>query len=194
MRIEEVVKQAFDPYVYAPVEEWKLFTSLGDVIVTRKDETIKSINTTEKYLYFILKGSGGVVLWNNNYFSCFDIFYEGELMGDFMSFLVEQPTALEVVTFEPSELLRITKTDFFQLCSDTEIGKRIWSYASSELFIYKQKQQIDLLTKTATERYIHLQKNRPVIVQRTPQKYLASYLGITPQSLSRIRRKMVMNY
>ncbi len=193
MQIEELVKQAFDPYVNLPLEEWKVFAGLGDIVVTQKEQILKSPDSTEKYLYFMIKGSAGVLLWKNNYFACFDIFYEGELMGDFMSFFMQRPTPLEVVTFEPSELFRITKADFLQLCSGSEIGNKIWQFASSQLFINKQKQQIDLLTKSATERYLELQTKRPEMIQRTPHKYLATYLGITPQSLSRIRRKMVVN-
>jgi CRP-like cAMP-binding protein len=54
-------------------------------------------------------------------------------------------------------------------------------------FVEKQQQQIELLTKTAEERYKILLKRFPEIHQRIAQKHIASYLGITPQSLSRIR-------
>ena len=54
-------------------------------------------------------------------------------------------------------------------------------------FVEKQQQQIELLTKTAEERYRILQTKFPNIHQRIAQKHIASYLGITPQSLSRIR-------
>jgi len=54
-------------------------------------------------------------------------------------------------------------------------------------FVEKQQQQIELLTKTAEERYRILQKKFPDIHQRIAQKHIASYIRITPQSLSRIR-------
>lgn len=56
-------------------------------------------------------------------------------------------------------------------------------------FIEKQKQQIELLTKTADERYKILQEHFPNIEQRIAQKHIASYLGITQQSLSRLRNQ-----
>lgn len=186
MIIEEKIKQAFDPYFNAPLEAWKSFADLGEIITTAKDQIIKNANTTEKYLSFILKGSGGILLWNNNNFVCIDLCYEEEFFGDYMSFLNQQPTPLEVVTFEPSELFRISKANFDRL-SNTEFGDKICRFASEALFVHKQKQQIDILTRTATERYIELQAIQPKILQRTPQKHIASYLGITPQSLSRIR-------
>lgn len=194
MRIEEKIKQAFDPYFNVPVEAWKSFTDLGEVITTIKGQTIKDSDTTEKYLSFILKGSGGVLLWNNNNFVCIDLCYEGEFFGDYMSFLNQQPTRLEVVTFEASELFRISKANFGKLSNNTEFGDRICRFASEALFIHKQKQQIDILTKTATERYIELQARQPKIIWLTPQKHIASYLGVTPQSLSRIRKEQIVKH
>jgi len=125
---------------------------------------------------------------------CIDLCYEGEFFGDYMSFLNRQPTQLEVVTFEPSELFRITKANFDLLSNNTEFGDKICRFASEALFVHKQKQQIDILTKTAKERYFELQTQQPKIILRTPQKYIASYLGVTPQSLSRIRKEQTANH
>lgn len=52
----------------------------------------------------------------------------------------------------------------------------------------KQNQQIESMTLTAQERYLNMMKNNPELIQRISQKHIASYLGITPQSLSRIRK------
>lgn len=147
LETSKIIKQAFDPYFNIPVEAWKLFTDLGEIITTRKDQTIKNTDTTEKYLSFILKGSGGILLWHNNNFVCIDLCYEGEFFGDYMSFLNQQPTLLEVVTFEPSELFRISKANFDKLSNSTELGDKICRFASEALFIHKQKQQIDILQK-----------------------------------------------
>jgi CRP-like cAMP-binding protein len=194
MNTEERIKQAFDPYFNVPLEAWKSFTDLGEVIATTKDQIIKNPDTTEKYLSFILKGSGGILFWNNTNFVCIDLCYEGEFFGDYMSFLDQRPTPLEVITFEPSELFRISKTNFDKLSSNTAFGDKICRFASEALFMHKQKQQIDILSKTATERYLELQTIQPTIIQRTPQKYIASYLGITPQSLSRIRNECALKH
>lgn len=189
MDIEEKIKEAFDPFFKAPIEAWRSFATLGDIISTSTEQTIKKPNTTEKYLSFILKGSGGILLWNNNNYVCIDLCYEGEFFGDYMPFLNQQLTPLEVITFEPSELFRISKSSFDEISTNTEFGDKICRYAAEALFIDKQSKQIDILTKSATERYLELQIKHPEIILRTPQKYIASFLGITPQSLSRIRKE-----
>jgi CRP-like cAMP-binding protein len=106
-----------------------------------------------------------------------------------MSFLQQTPSPIEVITFEESELLRISKAKYHAL-TQSGIGAEISRACSEALFMHKQQQQIDILTKTAKERYHDLQTRQAHLLQKIPQKYVASYLGITPQSLSRIRSEL----
>ncbi|WP_299252354.1 hypothetical protein [uncultured Cytophaga sp.] len=71
---------------------WKSFADLGELIKTQKGEIIKKTGSTEKYLNFIIQGSGGILLWNNTNFVCIDLCYEGEFFGDYMSLLNQQPS------------------------------------------------------------------------------------------------------
>ncbi len=194
MKTEEKIKQAFDPYFSAPMEAWKSFTDLGEVILTKRDQIIKNSGTIEKYLSFIISGSGGILLWNNNNFVCIDLCYEGDFFGDYMSFINQRETNLEVITFEPSEIFKISRSNFEKLSFNTYFGDKICRFAAEGLFVHKQEQQINLLTKTSIERYNELVSKQPNIILRTPQKYIASYLGITPQSLSRIRSDITVRH
>lgn len=191
MTAATLIKQTFDTYFDAPIDAWQSFVDFGEVINTQKEEVIKLGGEIELYLYFILKGSGGVMLWNNNNYVCIDLCYEGEFFGDYMSFITQQPTPIEIVTFEPSQVFRISKTNFDKLTQNDAFGEKICRFASEALFVHKQMQQIDIITKTPTQRYQDLLKKQAQVVQRTPQKHIASYLGITPQSLSRIRAKII---
>jgi len=190
MTTAEKIKFSFDRYFVLPLKAWNSFVELGETLALEKNQIIKQNGKTEKYLHFILSGSGGVLLWNKNNFVCIDLCYDSEFFGDYMSFLTEQPSPLEVIIFEKSELFRISKLNFDRLNYNSDFGDIICRFASEGLFIHKQQQQIDILTKTAKERYQELQRCHPNIIQRTPQKYIASYLGVTPQSLSRIRSEI----
>jgi CRP/FNR family transcriptional regulator, anaerobic regulatory protein len=191
MKIEEIIKQSFDPYFDVPIEAWKSFTDLGEIVITKKDEVIKNTGTTEKYLSFIIEGSGGILLWKNVNFVCIDLCYEGDFFGDYMSFLLQQISPLQVVTFETSKLFRISRANFEKLSFNTDFGDKICRFAAEGLFVHKQAQQIDLLTKTAEERYVQILEKQPNIVRRTPGKHIASYLGVTPESFSRIKKKVL---
>jgi CRP-like cAMP-binding protein len=155
---------------------------------TQKNEVIKKYGDREKYFYFILKGSGGIMLYQNNNYLCIDLCYDGDFFGDYLSFLTNEQTDLEVICFEPCTLFKISQHNFQELAK-TEYGRLICQTASNSLFIHKQTQQLNLLSKTAEQRYVEMLEKQPNIIQRTPNKHIASYLGITPESFSRIRKK-----
>jgi CRP-like cAMP-binding protein len=81
--------------------------------------------------------------------------------------------------------------DTFQELLHKVEGFREWgrTWATNQLFVLKQR-SIDVLTISATDRYLNLIKERPQIIMQSPLKYIASYLGITDTSLSRIRKEI----
>lgn len=181
------LKQSFDRYFEAPIEVWKYFTDLCEVVKFKKNETIKLSGQTEKNAYFILDGACGVFLWKESNFVCLDIVLENNFFADYMSLITEQPSPLETVAIEKTTALKISSHNIAEL-KKSQFGNILFLIGAENSFVEKQQQQIDLLTKTAEERYSELMKKNPEIVNRIAQKHIASYLGITTQSLSRIRK------
>ncbi len=190
--IAKRLKTSFDKYLHAPLEAWEQFVSKCDLVKFKKNEIIKQAFHIERYAYFILKGSGGVFLLKNVGTVCLDLMYEDSFFGDYMSLITHQPSPLFTIALEHSEMLRISATNIEAL-KQTPIGQTIFLFSAESSFVDKQQQQIDLLTLTAEERYLSLLDKQPNIIQRTSQKQIASYLGITTQSLSRIRQKLSRN-
>ena len=113
---------------------------------------------------------------------------EGAWVGDIDAFLTGRPSRLYVEVTEDAELHRIAYHDLeilLQSVPDLERYFRIlYSYAYSAYF----KRMTQLLSWPARRRYEHLREHQPELLERFPLKIIASYLGITPESLSRIRR------
>lgn len=187
--LAHTLKKSFDKYFDAPIEAWLDFAKHCETINFKKEEVIKAHDTAEQYFYFVLKGSAGLFLWKENNFVCLDFAFEHQFCCDYMSLLTHEITPLQVVSLEPCHMVRITKDNFHQLVQ-TQMGMVIMRISAETSFVEKQQQQIELLTKTAEERYQILSIKYPQIFQRVAQKHIASYLGITPQSLSRIRKNM----
>ncbi len=181
------LKKAFDPYFDAPKQAWFEFAELCQEIEFPKEFILKKAHESERFFYFILKGSMGVFLWKDNNPVCLDFAFENHFIGDYMSILTGAPTPLEIKTLDASTVYRISRDNYLQL-GQTEIGNTLMRIAAESSFISKQQQQIDLLTKSAKQRYEELSLHFPQIELRVAQKYVASYLGITPQSLSRLRK------
>jgi CRP-like cAMP-binding protein len=185
--IAQILKESFDKYFDLPIETWIEFNKDCVTVTFDKEEIMKHEDSTEKYFYFILKGSAGIFLTGINNFVCLDIAFENNFFCDYMSLLTKQSSPLQTMTIEKSEMLKMTNENFNKL-SQKQATQKILRIAAEASFIDKQQQQIDLLTKSAHERYQELFLKIPKIFQRIPQKYIASYLGITPQSLSRLRK------
>lgn len=187
--IAQTLKAAFNPYFDAPLEAWQGFAEMGQVITTKRHEVLKKEHEAESFMYFILEGSAGVFLWKEHNFVCLDIAVEHQFFCDMMSMLQNRETPLQTMTLEPCKLLRITKEHYVEL-GKTDIGHIITKAAAEGSFIHKQQQQIDLLTKSAEQRFDDFLHDFPSMMNRISQKHIASYVGMTPQSFSRLKKKL----
>ncbi len=185
--LAKILKASFDKYYEAPIEAWEKFASLCDQVEFKKNEVIKLAHTTAKYGYFLLEGSVGLFVWKENNLACTDLYLENNFFGDDISLLSQKPSPIEIMALENVKALRMTKANM-ELLKNTPIGSILFLAGEQSSYSDKQHQQIESMTQTAEERYQGLLKNNPEILQRVSQKHIASYLGITPQSLSRIRK------
>lgn len=183
------IKKIFDNYFIAELGLWAEFSKYINVRSFSKNEIIKDYYTTEKYINILIKGSVGLFVWNNNKDICINLYYENHLFSDYLSFLKQQTTAIKSESLEDTLVWSIHHTDLNSLYEKSINGVKIGKAISDVMFIRKQSEQVRLLTLTPTERYLKLIEERPEIFQRTPLKIIASYLGLTAESLSRIRKK-----
>jgi hypothetical protein len=100
------------------------------------------------------------------------------------------PTPYQVITFEKSFLFRVSHSRLSAYLNESGYGDQFWRYALQALFTDKHNQYIQSFLFNAEAVYLLILEHNPQVIQRIPQKYIASYLGITPQSLSRIRRSI----
>ncbi len=186
-----LLKQAFDKYYTFPIEFWDSISYLGEVFVCDREIILKESHKKENYLYLIMEGSGGILLWNKSNFVCTDMVLERDFLCDYLSLITRKATPYEVRTFEKSKLFRISYSALNEFLLINDYGDKFWRYATNALYVDKHLQYIQTFTSTASDIYTLFQKYQPEIIKRIPLKYIASYLGITPQSLSRIRKELI---
>ena len=139
--------------------------------------------------YQILQGC--IRLWfnDNGRDITFQFFFEGQGVSSIESFRTGRPSLFNMETVEPCVLRVITKPDFDKMMAEAPGFKEL-----IEASIYQRLEHyfalfLSRIRDTPQQRYLHLLKDHPEIIRRIPQHYIASYLGITPVSLSRIRNK-----
>ena len=113
-------------------------------------------------------------------------------IGDMYSFLSGKPSAFNIDCLEDTEVLRITKPNLELLYSEVPKMNQYFRLLLEKALIATNQRIIASLRKTAAERYLEFLEKYPRIDQRVSNHQIASFLGITPQSLSRVRRDLSM--
>ena len=144
-----------------------------------------------KEFYIIGKGLFRSFLYDYNGNEITTEFYcPGDILIESFSLFQRIPSKESFQAISEGTAWKIEYDTFQNLLHKIE-GFREWgrAWATNQLFILKQR-SINVLTISATDRYLNLVKERPTIVMQSPLKYIASYLGITDTSLSRIRKEI----
>jgi len=171
-------------------EDWNIFSSKLIRQEFSKKTTILHIGHVESYLSFIEKGIVRYYIPSENKDLTFTFVFDGEFTSGYDSFITRLPVNYTIETLADTILWRISYNDLQYIYVKTEIGNTIGRLASEVLFLKKSKRELSLLNDSAEQRYLNLFTEQPQLIQKIPQKYLASYIGITPQALSRIRKRI----
>lgn len=115
---------------------------------------------------------------------------EGEYTSQYDSFLLQQPSAGNIDALEDAEIINLSYADMQGLYRSHPAFEVFGRKIAEMLFIMVSLQTTRLLTLTPEERYNSVVRQQPFIVQRVPQYMIASFIGITPEHLSRLRRKI----
>lgn len=119
----------------------------------------------------------------------FQFFFEGQPVASIDSFMNQKPSLFTIESIEPTTILSIEKADFEKLLiAYPEFKNGFQDFIFQRFRIYGQL-FLSRIKDTPQERYEDLIKTHPEIIKRIPQHYIASFLGITPISLSRIRNR-----
>jgi CRP-like cAMP-binding protein len=116
---------------------------------------------------------------------------EQEFIGDYSSFLPARPAEHAIQALEPARLLTISYDNLQRLYQEVREGERFGRLVAEALFVDVLRQLTSFYEETPEERYARFVHTYPDLQQRVPQYYIASYVGVKPQSLSRIRSRAI---
>jgi CRP-like cAMP-binding protein len=172
-------------------EEIRLITGAFKLKKLRKRQYLLQEGDPCKYLSFINKGAlrqFSVDDKGNEYIVRFGI--ERWWVSDYEAFISETPSVYNIEALEDCELLLVTKPDLNDLKITVPAINRMVEKMNQRSYITHQQRIHSSISNTAEDRYTHLMETYPQFLQRFPQNMIASYLGISPETLSRIRKQM----
>jgi len=160
----------------------------------KKGEGIISAGKVVKHIYIVLEGC--VRLYYNVDGKDKTAFFYNE--GDFIwankSLNNEEPTQKNFEAIEDSTIIQIDKRAFYQLVESSTNFETVTKYEKEKELMAYQQQIAYFITLTPEERFIKLLETNGVLFQRVSQQYIASYLGISAETLSRIKKRVFNKY
>ncbi|MCB4799551.1 Crp/Fnr family transcriptional regulator [Neotamlana laminarinivorans] len=170
--------------------DWYFFSSKLKKVRFEKNTTILKLGKIEKHLSFISKGVIRFYIPKEASDLTFGFLFENEFVTAYDSLLTQTPSEYEIETLTDTILWQISNKDLQEVYQKTNNGNLIGRKMAETMYLIKSQRELSLLNKTAEERYLNLFSERPQLIKHIPLKYIASYIGVTPQSLSRIRKRI----
>ena len=189
----EQLKLYLDKITSISNSDWSFFISkLQRKIITKKSVFLK-LNQIENHISFIESGIVRLFIPKDNPEKeiTFGFSFKNQFVSAYDSFLTQSPSNYQLQALTETSVLSISYKDLQSVYKSTQIGNFIGRLTAEDLFLIKSKREQNLLNLNAEQRYLKLFKERPELLKSIPLKYVSSYIGVTAQALSRIRKRLV---
>jgi len=182
-----MLRQYVSGYVALTKEE---FAMVADRLVIRnfdKKQLLVKAGEVEEYLNFIVRGLARMYFYKNKTEVITNIAREGEIISSSSSFLSGTPSNYYVETLEPSTFLSISRQQLEQAYKESPSIERLGRLMTTHFVLQKEEWELECMRLDTRERFLRFVGNNPELLLRVPQKYLASYLNMKPETFSRLK-------
>lgn len=187
----EILFQKFDEKIKLTAEEKELAKTFFLPKKLRKRQYLLQEGDVNKYVAFVEKGMlRSYTVDEKGVEHIIQFAFEGWWIADQYSFLTGEPSAYNIDAMEDCELLLLSRPAEEQLMEQVPKMERYFRMLLQNSLISMQRRIIGSLSQPAEKRYTDLVQSCPTIQRRVPQHMMASFLGITPETLSRIRKQV----
>jgi CRP-like cAMP-binding protein len=184
----EALRQYVSRYTSLTDEE---FASLANLLVIRnfdRKQKLLQAGEVETYLNFLVKGLARLYFLKGKTEVVTHIARDGEIISSSASFLSGSPSPYFVETLEPSNFLSISRLHLEKLYTGSPRIERLGRLMTTHFLLQKEEWELECMRLNTRERFLHFVGNNPDLMHRAPQKYLASYLNMKPETFSRLKQ------
>lgn len=171
-------------------EAWAYCTGKFTIRQLKKGEWLVREGEVCRYVSYINKGMLCVYRVSEGNKMVGGFFAEDTYISEYTSFLTQQPATMFIEALEDTEVVDLRFEDMQEAYRQFKVLERFGRLMAEHLFKQLDARVYSLHSLTAEQRYLHLLENTPSIFQRVSQYLIASYLGVTPEALSRIRKRI----
>lgn len=156
----------------------------------KRNEFLTNIGQTEQHLYWVIEGNLKIYYLHDGEEACVGFAYPETLVCSYPSFIKKKPTQYAIQAIKPCRLIGIQREHFYQLFSQYNELETAWRKLTEEALLGRMDREVEMLTFTPAERFERLFKRSPHIFQLIPHKYIASYLRMSPETFSRVKKRV----
>jgi CRP-like cAMP-binding protein len=187
----EYFRQFINRHIELTEEEFQLLASKLRVVNFEKKTKLVEIGEIATTIYFVFKGISRRYFYRGKQEVITHLIKEGGMMGSVISFITGEPSFYALETIEPITAYALSKKDLDELFLTDKKWEKFGRKIITAFFLQTERQILDNIRYTTKERFVNFMKQNPDLVLRVPQKYLASYLEIQPETFSRLKHLMV---
>ncbi|MES2864036.1 MAG: Crp/Fnr family transcriptional regulator [Bacteroidota bacterium] len=186
----ETLFKTFEQLVELSEEEKQLITQIFKPLEIKKGEFFTEADKMNKRVGFLTEGLVYYYVLKNDNEAITDFTKEGEFVSEYHTFINKEKAVHSIKAIEDCQFLVLDYDGIQQLYNDIKDGNKFGRMVLEHRFGIVVNQLLSLYMHTPEERYQHFQKNYFDLTQRVPQYLIAAYIGVKPQSLSRIRKRI----
>ncbi len=160
----------------------------GKSIELKRNEYLKVKGSIDTNIYFVVNGSLRIFVLDALEEHTIRFGYKNNLIAALDSFLSEQPSDLYIQVLKNTTLKVLKKSVFMNFIASSSKNTKTWQLILENFALQQMERERDILTTSPVERYNRVLKRSPQLFQEIPNKYIASYLRMTPETLSRIKK------
>lgn len=173
--------------------EWEAFSQILDLRSYKKGDFLIREGEVENNLYFLNTGATRHYFTRDGKEYTVDFQFAGDFVTAYYSLITREPGAIFVEILEDTKAVVIPYEQLQLFYNRSHAGERIGRLMAEYQYAKRLRREMDLLSRTAEERYARLLEKAPSLVSNISVRHLSSYLGIAPESLSRIRKQLMGN-
>jgi len=185
----DLVRQTIARYVQPTEAEWATILPPWHEYAFSRGSIICGVGQVEERFYIVRHGVQRLSFPHDGNDIAVGFAYDGSWCGEYASFVSRKPARFQVMAVTDSVLVGIAYNDLQRLYTELKVMERFGRLILEELLLGRAVREVEQLSLSAEERYDRLVQRSPQLLQLVPQKDIASYLRMTPETFSRLRRK-----
>ncbi|SEW35849.1 Crp/Fnr family transcriptional regulator [Chitinophaga arvensicola] len=185
-----LIRQQLQALLQEPLVHWEQFEAILQPVAFSAGDHLSEAGKTANAIYYVETGIVRVYTIHDGKDISMDFAFPNSFSTSYASFITQKPAAVNLQAITPVSGYACHYADLHKLYQDSHQSEKIGRLIAEQQYLRKYHRELSFLRYSAQERYAQLLEEYPEVIKHIPIKQIASYLGIEPESLSRIRKKI----